>query len=297
MADSNRRWKLKPRQVRMLIYLAVVLGIAGWRFIPRSWHPTVTLDAAHHRIYSTATREQTDATAHALELLYAAYSNRMGSLPTFQRAHPLLQVKLFKDREEFRRINPGLGWAEAFYREPYCRAYFSAGESNPYHWMLHEAVHQFNNEVAHLRLEKWLEEGLAEYFSTSRLDTNGLALGRIDPNTYPVWWIDELATSADLAENLRNGSVIPLKAIVTDSGGPSMRRHVNLYYLHWWTLTHFVFENAQHRERALKLVERGGGLAAFEECVGPIERVQSEWHAHVRKLKADLTAPLPQMRF
>jgi hypothetical protein len=34
----------------------------------------------------------------------------------FQPGHPKLLVKLFKDRTEFRRINPGLGWAEAFYR-------------------------------------------------------------------------------------------------------------------------------------------------------------------------------------
>jgi hypothetical protein len=97
---------------------------------------------------------------------------------------------------------PGLDWAEAFYREPYCRAYFSAGELNPYHWMLHESVHQLNHEAARLRLEKWLEEGLADYFATSRLTTNELALGQIDQNTYPVWWIDELATSPDLSENI-----------------------------------------------------------------------------------------------
>ena len=50
------------------------------------------------------------------------------------------------------RVNPNLGWAEAFYREPYCRAYFSDREVNPYHWMLHESVHQLNREVARLKL-------------------------------------------------------------------------------------------------------------------------------------------------
>jgi cytochrome c oxidase subunit 3 len=29
---------------------------------------------------------------------------------------------------------------------------------------------------------------------------NELTAGRIDPNTYPVWWIDDIATSPDLAE-------------------------------------------------------------------------------------------------
>lgn len=60
-------------------------------------------------------------------------------------------------------------------------------------------------ESAQLNLAKWLEEGLAEYFSTSRIAANHLALGRIDPNTYPVWWIDEIATTPDLETNLVNG--------------------------------------------------------------------------------------------
>src|SRR4029078_11529832 len=101
--------------------------------------------------------------------------------------------------------------------------------------MLHESVHQLNHEVAHLKLEKWLEEGLADYFATSRLNTNELVVGRIDPNNYPVWWMDTFGTSCRLSDNIRNGSVIPLRSIITNRGGPSMRRHFNLYYLHWWT--------------------------------------------------------------
>src|SRR6185369_14856211 len=118
-------------------------------------------------------------------------------LTGFQANHPLLKVKLYQDRAEMRRINPGLGWAEAFYRKPYCRAYYSAEENNPFHWMLHEATHQLNEEVAHLNLAKWLEEGLAEYFSTARIQGGELQLGSADPETYPVWWLDEIATEPD----------------------------------------------------------------------------------------------------
>jgi hypothetical protein len=283
------RRKLTAREWRMLSYLLVLLGVLAWKFAPRPWHPAITREAAHHLIYSSATLAQTEATAQALERLYVAYSNRFSSLNGFQRDHPKLKVKLFKDRTELRRINPGLGWAEAFYRQPYCLAYFSANEINPYHWMLHESVHQLNQEVAHLSLEKWLDEGLAEYFSTSRFISNRLALGRVDVNTYPVWWIEEMATSPDLAENIRNGSVIPLRAIITNSGGPAMRSHFNLYYLHWWTLTHFLFESVQYRERALALVWQGGGLEAFEQTIGPVDQVQSEWHRYVRRLKAAIS--------
>src|SRR6266436_3510302 len=94
----------------------------------------------------------------------------------------------------------------------------AASDPHPFRWhwkaremrMLHESVHQLNHELTHLRLEKWLEEGMAEYFSTCRLTRDTLVLGEIDPNTYPVWWMDDLATSPDLSQNIRNGSVIPL---------------------------------------------------------------------------------------
>ena len=283
------RGKLKSRDKRMLLYLVILLAIVAWKFLPRPWKPSVMIEPAHHTIYSSATRDQTEEVARVLDVLYVAYSNQFGGLPTFQREHPKLKVKLFKDRKEFRWINPGLGWAEAFYREPYCRAYYSAKEINPYHWMLHESVHQLNHEVAHLKLEKWLEEGLADYFASSRIQSDALVLGLVDANTYPVWWIDDLATSADLQENIRNKSVIPLRAIVTNSGGPSMNQNFNLYYLHWWTLTHFIFESPKYRERALELTNRGGGLRAFEELIGPVDHVQADWHAYVRDLKKKLT--------
>ncbi len=284
-SPSRFRRLLGSRTNRLIGYLVILAGVATWKFVPRPWHPTVTMETAHYAISSTAMRAQTEEIGRVVEELYLAYSNQFSSLPKFDKAHPKLKMKLFKNRDEFRRINPGLGWAEAFYRKPYCRAYYSASEVNPYHWMLHEAVHQLNAEVAHLELAKWLEEGLADYFATSRFLSGKLALGRLDPNTYPIWWIDEIATTPDLGANLQNKSVIPLRAIVSGSGGPGMNRNFNLYYLHRWTLTHFIFETPKYRGHAFTLMKAGGGTKAFEEQIGPLDQVQTEWHAHVRKLK------------
>jgi len=282
------RWKLKPREIRWLLYLSVVLVVALWKFLPRPWHPTSIIETTHHKIYSTATPQQIQDTAHALDLLYTAYSNRLGGVTGWQSDHPKLQIKLYRDRDEMRRINPGLGWAEAFYSEPYCRAYFAADEVNPYHWMLHESVHQLNHEVAHLKLAKWLEEGLADYFASSRLVNDKLDVGNIDLNTYPVWWIDSLATTSNLTENIKNGSVIPLRAIITNHGGPSINQQFNLYYLHWWTLTHFLFESEKYHDRVVNLAQKGGGLEDFETLIGPVDQVQVEWHDYIRRLKVVL---------
>ena len=280
--------RLSNRDKRLLVYLIILLGVAAWRYVPRPWKPTRTVETAHYTIASTATADQTERIASVVEILYHSYSNKFSTLPSFTPNHPHLKLLLYKDRAEMRRINPGLGWAEAFYRKPYCRAYYSAEETNPYHWMLHEAVHQLNAEVAHVHLEKWLEEGLAEYFSTSRIKDDQLLLGHPDPNTYPAWWLDEIATNPDLNLNISNGSVIPLREIITNHGGPRMNSHVNLYYLHWWTLTHFIFESKQTSALAQKVIQSGGDLKSVEQLFGPVDNLQTNWHAHVRELKRRL---------
>jgi len=280
--------RLNWSKARWLLYLAILLGVLAWKYVPRPWHPARTIETPHYIIASTASQAQTEEVGRVVELLYNAYSNRFGTLPTFRHEHPRLKLLLYKDRREFRWVNPGLGWAEAFYQTPYCRAYYSADEVNPYHWMLHEATHQLNHEVAQLNLAKWLEEGTAEYFSTSRIQDGQLALGRIDPHTYPVWWMDEIATAPDLPSSITNGSVIPLRAIITDTGGPSLNQEFNLYYLHWWTLTHFLFESPKYRDRAMVLLQRGGGLEAFERTVGPVATIEPEWFRHVRLIKSAL---------
>jgi len=84
----RRRWK--AREIRMAVYLLVVAGIAILKFLPRPWHASTKLETSHHIIYSTATPQQTRDTANTLELLYNAYSNRIGTIPQFRREHSRL---------------------------------------------------------------------------------------------------------------------------------------------------------------------------------------------------------------
>ncbi|MGZ4965300.1 MAG: hypothetical protein ACXWC8_22315, partial [Limisphaerales bacterium] len=231
MSIKPKLRRLTGREIRFLALLALVAAVGYWKFAPRHWSATITTQTEHYIIASTATHDQVEQVGKTMELLYAAYSNKFGTISSFKRTHPKLQVRLYKNRDELRHVNPSIGWAEAFYSRGLCHAYFSANEINPYHWMLHESVHQLNHEVAHLALEKWLDEGLAEYFSCGRIRTNKLAVGTIDLNTYPVWWLDEIAKTPNLQTNIANGNVIPLHAIITGEGGPSLDKEFNLYYL------------------------------------------------------------------
>ena len=93
--------------MRMVIYLLVLLGVVAWKFMPRPWRPASPGNSAY-LIFSSAPRSR-QKIGQALELLYNAYSNHFGGLAQFQREHPKLKVKLFKDRDEF---NGSIrGWA------------------------------------------------------------------------------------------------------------------------------------------------------------------------------------------
>jgi hypothetical protein len=279
--------KLSGREIRFLCMLSLVLALAAWRFVPRPWNPTIVVSTRYYEIASTADSNAVTEIGQVMEVLYTAYSNKFWTIIKFD--HPKLKVRLYKSRDEFKRVNPGVRWAEAYYSRGLCHAYYSEKEVNPYHWMVHEGVHQLNAEAGHFHLEKWLEEGLANYFSCSRIRSNHLAIGTIDLNTYPVWWLDEIAKSPNLQTNLANHSIVPLRAIITNQGGPSLDENFNLYYLHWWTLTHFIFEHPVYSKHALELVKRGGDLQSFEKLISPVDKIQIEWHDHVRHIKTTVS--------
>ena len=280
---------LQAREKRMLVYLGIFLVVVAWDTARRHWSPDVVEETEHYVIYSTATPDQTTEIGHVAEIVYAGYRQLAERLACDIHPHRKLKIKLFKDRKEFRHCNRMVGWAEAFYRKPYCYQYYSSGEIHPYHWMMHEATHQLNAEAARLDLPQWLDEGLACYVSTSRIVDGTLALGQVDTNTYPVWWIDSLATSGNLEADKHNVTVIPLRQIVSGRGGPDIDEHFNLYYLHWWSLTHFLMEYQEglYHSGFRRLLTEGADISAFEKHVGQIELVERQWYDYVLTLKRD----------
>ena len=286
---SLREWIIPNRPWRLLVLFSIAAGIFAANYLYRRWTPNMELSTEHYVIYSTATPEHTRKTGDVVEMLYAVYRDTFSDLADSDYAHEKLKLKLFKDRAQFRRCNDGIGWAEAFYRHPYCYAYYPTDEVSPYHWMVHEAVHQLNHEVARFNLAKWAEEGIAEYFSTSEIDAQGLHLGRIDRHTYPIWWLGEMELSGDIRKDIERSKIIPLAAIVSGSGGPDIDEHFNLYYIHWWSLSHFLFhyENGKYRQAYLQTIAAGGTVEAFKKHIGPIDRIQEQWYEYLRRLLKD----------
>lgn len=243
-----------------------------------------TTETAHYRISSTADALQTRAVADAVESLHAAYRDFFREqLPPKDHGRKL-HLFLYRDREEFKRNNRSRPWAEAYYRQPTCHAYYATDAPNPTHWMIHEATHQMNREVAGFRKHAWMDEGLASYFGTSLIKDGKLLPGSIDPDTYPIRWLSQHYLSGDLAADLREGRIIPLRALISGVGGPDINGNVNLYYLHYWSLTHFLFHHGdgRHAQRYRELIAEGASLENFERRIGPVEQVQVQWYAYLR---------------
>ena len=47
-------------KVRLLIYLAILLGVVVWKYVPRPWKPARTIETPHYIIASTASQAQTE---------------------------------------------------------------------------------------------------------------------------------------------------------------------------------------------------------------------------------------------
>ncbi|MBI3273263.1 MAG: DUF1570 domain-containing protein [Planctomycetes bacterium] len=289
--------KYTRREKLLLVVVAVGAALLLLDTARRRWSPVCRVDTAHYALESSAPEPQARRMGDALEVLYRTYAEFFKDTLELRKDHARLRVRLYRDRAEFKRCNPGSGWAEAFYDGQLCHAYFAADDANPHHWTLHEATHQLDAEVAGLALPRWLEEGLATYFSTSRLVAKDLPpeLGRVDLGTYPVWWLHSFQLSGDPDADRRSGQILSLETVVLDTGGADVDQRFNLYYLHAWSLTHFLFhgEDGKYAKPYLALLRAGFSKERFEQTIAPLPTLEREWYGYLRE---DLLAKVWQGR-
>ena len=239
---------------------------------------------AHYAIKSTAGEDVTRRAGHALEALHDSYAEFFADVGPSGASSPL-RVRLYRDRNEFRANSRSRPWAEAYYADGVCHAYLDQEKSNPYHWLLHEAVHQLNRELRGIARERWINEGLATYFGSSRYADGRLEPGVPDMDAYPLWWLERWELSGDWATDVANQRVIPLRTLITGEGEPSLDAAVNAHYLGWWSLTHFLLHHEGGRYAAgfRSVIVQGGSLANFEHLVGPIEQIEAEWYRYFQQ--------------
>jgi hypothetical protein len=240
------------------------------------------VDTTHYSIASSATPAHTQEVAMDVEALHAAYAaffaGRLPPRPDGAR----FQVALYRDRADFHARNATRGWAHGYYRRPVCHAYYDAAAPTPTQWLLHEATHQLDTEWAGFARTPWVEEALASYFGTSRIDGGVLRPGELDPRTYPLRWLGRLPLSGDREYDLSALRIVPLRELI-ESDGPERPYDVNRYYLGYWSLGHYLLhgEGGRHAQGFRTLIAEGGSLEQFERHIGPVDRIEAGWYAYL----------------
>ena len=274
----------KIRRAVLLTLLVIVAALVVWRkFVAAdSWLPAHTHRTAHYTILSTANRDVTRTAGELLELLYTSHADVLPYAPPTDTS-PALAIRLYRSRTEFRSCNWDMTWQEAFYDGTTCYQYFDPDKDNPYHWAIHEATHQLNRQVGHLPLTRWADEGLACYFATSRIENGRIDPGTVDWDTYPAWWMASYRLSGDLQQDIATKQIIPLREILIRSAQPT---RINPTYIHWWSLTHFLFhyEDGKYADAFDQLIREGTSIQNFERLIGPVDIIQKEWYRHLEAM-------------
>lgn len=234
----------------------------------------------HFAIESTADPALTARAAIASEALYDAYDEFFGGVPAPGAAK--FKLRLYATRAEFQANNRSRPWAEAFYHRGLSHAYLDETGPNPFHWLLHETVHQLNRELTGYAKNKWINEGVATYFSSSQFSEGRLHPGVMDLDTYPLFWLDRWPLSGDWASDVQANRVIPLRALITGQGGPPIDATVNAHYLGYWSLSHFLMhhDGGRHADAYREMLRSGASLADFERLVGRIDAIEPQWYAY-----------------
>ena len=317
---GNGSMKFKPRLLPIMVLIAVAALLLYWRHwlheqqdtkaLANTSKPTAAVRAPQHQatlpgatsvetphyvITSTASYDETRLVAEAVEHFHAAYTVFFNENIDSTHAQHKLQLTLYKSQAQFKANNRSIPWAEAYYLRPICYAYYARGEPNPYHWMIHEATHQLNAEVARFKEAKWIDEGLTTYFGTSQIERGQLVPGKIDANTYPIWWLSDSELTGSLDADIQSGRWIPIRALITGKNAPNISSNVNRYYIQYWSLSHFLFhgKNGRYANAYRQLIVEGGSLNNFEALIGPAEKIEYEWYRYlqmtIKELKINRT--------
>ena len=145
--------------------------------------------------------------------------------------------------------------------------------------IFHEYTHYFFSRNVHTPIPTWLNEGLADFYSTFRGDYRGKTLvGDVPP--------DRLAL-------LRNSTFVPLRDIVSPRDLESMwrwQRQVAMFYAESWALVHYIVLGREHPTSAplstylASLAEGADQDRAFRAAFGTdVDGMDRELRDYVRR--------------
>lgn len=260
-----------------VLLLAELILPAPAAALPRKSDTWIQLRSPHFTFFSDASAPAVRKIALDLERLRSALSQLN---PNLQLVSPVpTWIYVFKSTSSFApyrllyegRPHPGEGY---FASHPYGN--YVAINADPrrdatgliYHEYLHDVL---SNNYPDLPL--WLNEGLAEYYSTFEVAGGEAKIGLPIPSH--VYW-------------LRDNAMIPLPQLLAmDQSSKDYNEgdRRGVFYAESWALTHYLMAGArrqQTREFLRDLVNGAGGREAFQRAFGDLAVLERDLRAYVR---------------
>jgi hypothetical protein len=212
----------------------IVVGVGLWSVALLEASGWTLARSEHSEVYSQAGEGSARAMALLLERLHTFFSQMAGAKLDHR---PPVRAIVFRSAEEYETYRPRPS-ASAFYLGSELRDYIVLPALGPpdAHLAAHEYWHLIVR-VSNLRLPLWLEEGLAEFFSTVRLEER------------------DTEADAELAsrfQTLRLASWMPLPALLDLTKESSLRddpHAASLFYAQSWALTEMLLASPAYSPR------------------------------------------------
>jgi hypothetical protein len=260
-----------PRNPRYcLLSLGFLLATAGVAHAADRW---IGLSTPHFRLYTTNDQETAAAALQSFERAHYFFekSGIFRNVPT-----SVVDIVAFRSEQEYRSqgINPG---ACGYYQRTRRADYIVMRDLAPEHHQIgvHEYTH-FVFEHSGLTLPLWLNEGLADLYSSLAASQGGVVLGRAP---FGRLYALENQSWMDLGTLLEVGR---------DSPYYSQPQKMLLFYAESWALTHMLALSPDYAAQFPKFVESISAGANARETLAkiygkPLEQVTADLHSYLSR--------------
>lgn len=269
--------------VRSPVALLALLLLAA----PLRGEPALaTYETAHYTLLTDLDPAEVPTVSAWLEAMHATYRRVFKGEPV--RELPKAKVRVYRRHEDFVAHDPAMHDARGYYEYEGHQLVAYRGESleDLCSLLSHEGVHQFLNVYANKDGEGfpgWFEEGLAEYFCTSRRTKDGKRLLRVRSPDYVRL----------LREALGKGEVWPLGKLWAYDAEALPAEEAETFYAHGSLLIEFLIrEQPKTIQELYRLKRAGKGNAELMEQVfgrdpARHQKLEARWRAWLARLPAE----------
>jgi len=254
--------------MRLLICLLMTGGLAVWGQ-ESQW---IRVESENFTVYSSAGERRARSYLDDFERVRAFF---LQALPTIRPRTETARIVIFGDRKEYREYQPNER-TPAFYRGGSGEDLIVFGPlgQGAFPVAIHEYVHLLVNHAG-LKLPLWLNEGLAEYYSTLEPRGSKVLAGKLPPGRRELLLMEKW---------------IPLPVIFGVEPESEYYQDPKLaprFYSQSWALVHMLTLEEEYRPGFARLVQEVAGGAseaeAFQKVYGkPVDAVEKDVERYYR---------------